>query len=41
MVAFDQLVRVWVEEEQAWFFVNKLDAWEEDQMSTATELIRI
>jgi hypothetical protein len=41
VVAFDQLVRVWVEEEQAWFFVNKVDAWEETQPSTAVELIRL
>jgi hypothetical protein len=41
VVAFDQLVRVWVDEEQAWFFVNKVDAWEEDQASTAVELIRL
>jgi hypothetical protein len=41
VVAFDQLVRVWVQEEQAWFFVNKVDAWEEDQASTAVELIRL
>jgi hypothetical protein len=41
VVAFDQLVRVWVEDEQAWFFVNKVDAWEENQPSTAVELIRL
>jgi hypothetical protein len=41
LVAFDQLQRVWLQEEQAWFFVNKVDSWEEDQASTAVELIRL
>jgi hypothetical protein len=41
VVAFDQLVRVWLQDEQAWFFVNKVDGWEEDQASTAVELIRL
>jgi hypothetical protein len=41
VVAFDQLQRVWLQDEQAWFFVNKVDSWEEDQPSTAVELIRL
>ena len=41
VVAFDQLVRVWLQDEQAWFFVNKVDSWEEDAPSTAVELIRL
>jgi hypothetical protein len=41
VVAFDQLQRVWLQDEQAWFFVNKVDSWEEDAPSTAVELIRL
>lgn len=41
VVAFDQLVPVWLDDEQAWFFVNKVDAWEDGQPSTAVELIRL
>jgi hypothetical protein len=41
VVAFDQLVPVWLDDEQAWFFVNKVDAWEDSQPSTAVELIRL
>ncbi|MGI4864635.1 MAG: hypothetical protein ACRYFZ_11995 [Janthinobacterium lividum] len=41
VVAFDQLVPVWLADEQAWFFVNKVDSWEESQPSTAVELIRL
>ncbi|MDJ0367388.1 hypothetical protein QMK33_19745 [Hymenobacter sp. H14-R3] len=41
VVAFDQLVPVWLEEEGAWFFVNKVDGWEEDEASTPVELIRL
>jgi hypothetical protein len=41
VVAFDQLVPVWLADEQAWFFVNKVDAWEDAQPSTAVELIRL
>jgi hypothetical protein len=41
VVAFDQLRAVWLDDEQAWFWVNKVDSWEEDQPSTAVELIRL
>jgi hypothetical protein len=41
LVAFDQLQIIWLNEEQAWFFVNKIDSWEEDQISTPVELIRL
>jgi hypothetical protein len=41
VVASDQLVRVWLEDEQAWFFVNKVDSWEEDQASTVVEFVRL
>ena len=41
VVAFSQLVPVWLDDEQAWFFVNKVDSWEDGQPSTAVELIRL
>ena len=41
VVAFSQLVPVWLEDEKAWFFVNKVDAWEDAQPSTSVELIRL
>ena len=41
LVAFDQLRAVWLDDEQAFFYVNKLDGWEDEQPSTAVELIRI
>ncbi len=41
VVAFSQLVPVWLQDEQAWFFVNKVDGWEDGQPSTAMELIRL
>jgi hypothetical protein len=41
MVAFDQLVPVWLEDEQAWFYVNKIDGWEDAEPSTPVELIRL
>jgi hypothetical protein len=41
LVAFDQLQLTWLEDEQAWFFINKIDSWEEDAASTAVELIRL
>jgi hypothetical protein len=41
VVAFDQLQRVWLQDEQAWFFVNKVDGWEDEQPSTPVELIRL
>jgi hypothetical protein len=30
---------VWLQDEQAWFFVNKVDGWEEDAASIPVELI--
>jgi len=41
LVAFDQLVAVWLNDEQAWFYVNKIDGWEDGEPSTTVELIRI
>jgi hypothetical protein len=41
LVTFDQLHLTWLEDEQAWFFINKIDSWEEDVASTAVELIRL
>ena len=42
VVAFDQLVPVWIGgEESAFFFCNKVDSWEEGNPSTAVELIRL
>ncbi|MGI4738496.1 MAG: hypothetical protein ACRYG7_25285 [Janthinobacterium lividum] len=41
VVAFDQLRAVWLEDEGAWFYVNKVDGWEEDQPSTVVELVRL
>jgi hypothetical protein len=41
VVAFDQLVPVWLEDEQAWFYVNKIDGWEDAEASTPLKLIRI
>ena len=41
LVAFDQLVPVWLNDEGAYFYVNKLDGWEEGQPSTAVELVRL
>ena len=41
LVAFDQLVPVWLSEEQSFFYVNKVDQWESDAPSTAVELIRL
>jgi hypothetical protein len=41
VVAFDQLMPVWLNDESAFFFVNKVDAWEDGQPSTAVELIRL
>jgi hypothetical protein len=41
VVAFDPLVPVWLEDEQAWFHVNKSDGWEDGEPSTPVELIRI
>ncbi|MGI4862600.1 MAG: hypothetical protein ACRYFZ_01665 [Janthinobacterium lividum] len=41
VVAFDQLVPVWLADEPAWLFVNKVDSWEESQPNTAVELIRL
>ncbi len=41
VVAFDQLQLTWLENEQAWFFINKIDSWEADAASTAVELIRL
>jgi hypothetical protein len=41
VVAFDPLVSVWLEDEQAWFHVNKSDGWEDGEPSTPVELIRI
>lgn len=41
LVAFDQLRAVWLDDEQAFFFVNKLDGWEDEQPSTAVELVRL
>ncbi|MDO7884301.1 hypothetical protein [Hymenobacter cheonanensis] len=41
VVAFDQLVPVWLEDEQAWFYVNKVDGWEDGQPSTPEELVRM
>jgi len=41
LVAFDQLRAAWLEEEQAFFYINKLDGWEDEQPSTAVELIRV
>jgi hypothetical protein len=32
VVDFDQLVPVWLEDEQAWFYVNKVDGWEDAQL---------
>jgi hypothetical protein len=29
VVAFDQLVPVFMEAEQAWFYVNKVDGWQD------------
>jgi hypothetical protein len=41
VVRFDQLVPVWLAQEGAYFWVNKVDNWEEDAASTAVELIRL
>jgi hypothetical protein len=41
IVDFDQLHAVWLEDEQAWFYVNKVDGWEDGQPSVAVELVRL
>jgi hypothetical protein len=41
LVVFDQLQRVWLQDEQAWFYVNKVDGWEDGAASTTAELIRL
>jgi hypothetical protein len=41
VVDFDQLQAVWLDDEQAWFYVNKVDSWEDGQPSTPVELVRI
>ncbi|WP_055562648.1 hypothetical protein [Hymenobacter sp. AT01-02] len=41
VTGFDQLQPVWLEKEGAFFYANKLNSWEEDQPSTATELLRL
>jgi hypothetical protein len=41
VVAFDQLTPIWLEDEAAYFFVNKVDGWEEDNSSTPIELVRL
>jgi hypothetical protein len=41
VVAFDQLVPVWLEDEAAWFYINKVDGWEDGQPSTPLELVRV
>jgi hypothetical protein len=40
-LAFNQLRLTWLEDEQAWFFIIKIDSWEEGLASTAVELIRL
>jgi hypothetical protein len=39
--ALVRLMPVWLNDESAFFFVNKVDAWEDGQPSTAVELIRL
>jgi hypothetical protein len=41
LVAFDQLVPVWIEAEAAWFYVNAISQWEADSPSTRVELVRL
>ena len=41
VVDFDPLQAVWLEDEQAWFYVNKVDGWEDGQPSVPVELVRV
>ena len=41
VVSFDQLVPVWLSDEQSFFYVNKIDGWEDLAASTPVELIRL
>jgi hypothetical protein len=40
LIAFDQLTLVWLEQEAAFFWVNKV-VWEDGQPSAEVELIRV